>query len=238
MKKAHLLAVIVFLVIWEFAALLVGNSFILPDILTTIASLIGLLSESGLYVALIYSLVRTILVVALCFILSLALATLAFKHPFFADFLAPLISILKTIPTVSVLVMLLLMVGRSGSIMWACLFVILPVMYQEILHGYASINEDIMRITATFSEDFLIKWWRVYLPSIKSHIINAIKMTLSLGFKVTVMAELLVQIGEGLGHELYFYRINLMTAEVFALTLIMVLVSFIFDQLLAHIHIQ
>ena len=111
-------------------------------------------------------------------------------------------------------------------------------MYQEMLHGYESISEDIMRITATFSGNFLIKWWLVYLPSIKTHIINAIKMTLSLGFKVTVMAELLVQIGEGLGHELYFYRINLMTAQVFALTLIMVLVSFVFDRLLAQVRVK
>ncbi len=235
MKKASLLSIILFLIIWELAALFIANSFILPDIITTIEALLGLLGETDLYIALVFSLVRTFVIVGLCFVFSLALATFAFKHPFFADFLAPFISMLKTIPTVSVLVILLLLVGRSGSIVWACLFVIFPIMYQEMLHGYVAIDEDIMRITSTFSEDFLIKWWRVYLPSIRNNIVNAIKMTLSLGFKVTVMAELLVQIGEGLGHELYFYRINLMTAEVFALTLIMIIVSFAFDKLLARI---
>ncbi len=238
MKKAHLSAIIVFLVIWELAALVIANSFILPDILTTIEALLGLLSEPDIYIALALSLLRTIMVVIMSFILALILATMAFKHPFFSDFLAPFISILKTVPTVSVLVILLLLVGRSGSIMWACLLVILPIMYQEILAGYMSIDEDIMRVTATFSEDFGIKWWRVYLPSIKSYILNAVKMTLSLGFKVTVMAEVLVQIGEGLGHELYFYRINLMTPQVFALTLIMICVSFAFDRLLTLIRLK
>ena len=53
-----------------------------------------------------------------------------------------------------------------------------------------------------------------------------------MGFKVTVMSELLSQVTNGIGKELYFAKINLLMSDIFAWTVIMVIISLTFDYIL------
>ncbi len=235
MKKAYLISLFSVLILWEIIARIIANPIVFPGLSDTFIALVALLSEGDLYVAILMTLVRTLIGVSISFLCAMILATLAYMMTFIKDLLFPIISIIKTIPNVAIIIIALLIFGRSGSVIIAIFLVAFPIFYTDILFAYEHIDDDIIKVTKTYEDDLYIKYKRVFIPLIKPAIKNSLVKTLSLSFKVTVMAELLVQIAHGLGRELYFYRINIDTPKVFALVLIMVIISGLFDLALKRI---
>lgn len=130
------------------------------------------------------------------------------------------------------MIICLLWFGREGSVIAIVFLVVFPIMYSNILYAYKHIDRSLILNTKTYEDEFIIKLTRIYLPLIRSNLFESMKSTLSLGFKVTVMSELLSQVTNGIGKELYFAKINLLMSDIFAWTVIMVIISLTFDYIL------
>ena len=237
MKKAYLISLISVLILWELVAVIVDNPIVFPGVGETFQALCGLIGDADLYVAILATLARTLIGVSISFLCAMILASASYAKSFIKDLIAPIISAIRTIPNVAIIIIALLIFGRSGSVIIAIFLVAFPIFYSDILFAYKHIDDDIIKVTMTMEDDLYLKFKRIYIPLILPSIKNSIAKTLSLSFKVTVMAELLVQIANGLGRDLYFYRINVDTPKVFALTLIMIAISGLFDILLKKIRI-
>ena len=103
------------------------------------------------------------------------------------------------------------------------------------MFGFEHIDDNLMMITDTFQGEFIMKLKLVYLPLIMPNIINSVRSTLTLCFKVTIMAELLSQVSLGIGREMYFARINLNTNDIFAWTILIIIISTVFDKLIDYL---
>lgn len=235
MKKGYLISLVILLVAWETIAYLSANSIVFPSVEDTVVALLEILKSEDIYVAISFTLIRAAIGVSLSFLAAFILSSLAFVFPMIKEVIRPFISIFKTIPNVAIVIIALLLFKRSGAVLVAISLVALPLFYSDMIYAYEHIDEDIKKITDTYEDDLFIKFKRVFIPLIKPALVASLLKVSSLAFKVTVMAELLVQIKHGLGHELYFYRINILTPEVFALTSIMVLISLAIDFLIAKI---
>ena len=212
--------------------MMMGNAIIFPSIEETLVALLSEISDGEIIIALIYTLLRTLSASTISFFIALTMAFLAYRYKTVKEFIKPYLNVLKTIPTVALIVIALLLIGREGSVMVAIFLLAFPLFYNGILFALENIDDDLLRMTKTYDVSYIFKIKRIFLPLITDDIISTAKSALSLAFKVAVMSELLVQVHIGLGHELYFYRINILTPEVFALTLIMIVVSILFDKVL------
>ncbi len=213
-------------------AVFTDNTIIFPSIEATFVSLIDIIASGSIYTALFATILRTLVAVTISLFFAVSLSVIAYRYQSFAVFLKPFLSLVKTMPTAAVIVIALLTFGREGSVLTVIFLVAFPLMYNDTLFALKHIDADLIKITKTLSGDYLLNLRRIYLPLIKPQLLSSLKSALSLSFKVCVMAELISQVNLGLGKELYFYRINLLTPEVFALTLVMILISILFDCLL------
>lgn len=207
----------------------VGNDFVLPSIFDVLKSISEIATDSESYQIVMTSVVRTVLAVGISFFTALILATVAYFNEKFEEFFHIFYIILKTVPTISIMIICLLWFGREGSVTVIVSLIVFPIIYSGILFSYKNIDKSLILNTSTYENEFFIKLKRVYLPLIRNGMLEALRNTLSLGFKVTVMAEVLSQISKGIGKELYFAKINLNMTDIFAWTLIMIAVSVIFD---------
>lgn len=181
------------------------------------------------------TLARTFIGISISFLFALIFGILSFYNHKFREFLYPIFITLKTIPNISIIIIALIWLGRNGSVLLIVSLVAFPLLYSSILFGFDNIDNNLLMITNTFQGKFLMKLKLVYLPLIVPNIIDSIKSTLSLCFKVTIMAELLSQVKYGIGKEMYFAKINLDTSTIFAWTILIIIISTIFDKIIDYL---
>ena len=235
MKKTYIYSLLTILLYWFIISLLINNEIIFPSILDVSKSLAQIIASEVFVYAIINTLFRTFCGVFISFLFALVFGILSFRYSKFKDFLYPIFISLKTIPNISIIIIGLIWLGRNGSVLLIVSLVAFPLLYSNIMFGFENIDNNLMMITDTFQGEFIMKLKLVYLPLIMPNIINSIRNTLTLCFKVTIMAELLSQVSLGIGREMYFARINLNTSDIFAWTIIIILISTIFDKIIDYL---
>lgn len=233
MKKTYVYSTVLIITIWLIAASLIDNAIVVPSLFDVISALLDIITRQDFYHIVFNSVLRTLIAVGISFLTALMIATVSYFCELFEDFFHIIYVILKTIPTIAIMIICLLWFGRNGSVIMIVFLVVFPIIYSNLLYAYKHIDNSLILNTKTYEDEFLIKLRRIYLPLIKANMFESIKSTLSLGFKVTVMSELMSQVSIGIGHELYFAKINLMMTDIFAWTFIMVVVSLIFDYIIS-----
>ena len=230
MKKTYLFSIITILTVWTGLSLYVDNILILPSIFDVTICLFEILKDPNTYISVAYTLFRLTLGISVSFFLALFLAILSYRYEKIKEFIYPFVLILKTIPTVSIIVLALIWFGREGTINIIVSLIVFPILYSNMLFGFKHIDQAILDELRLLPGSYFDKLRMAYLPLIKHQILESLKTTVSLGFKVSIMAELLSQIRTGIGREIYFSKINILTDHIFAWTVIIIFVTWVLDK--------
>jgi len=147
-----------------------------------------------------------------------------------ATFLTPTVTILRTLPVVSIILVILIWVGYEKAPYIITFLMIFPVVYQAILEGIRHI--DVKLIEALKLEHdginlLIIK--DLYLPLITPFLKTAFLQSIGLGIKVLVMSEFIAQTKNSIGQMIYLEKQNLHFHLVFAWTIILVIIVLLIE---------
>lgn len=224
MKKTHygLLAVLAILVVWTITSWRFGNRLLLPAPDDVLLALVRLLSTSQTYRTLLSSVGRLFIALVMGIGVGVVLGLLAGILPALDAFLKPIVTSLRTIPVVSVIVVVLILYGSQSALYIITFLMLFPLIYEATRQG-------ILHIEPSLKEAYRLetqRWWlgaiKFYLPLTMPFIKTGILQSLGLGFKVLVMAEFVAQSPYSIGRALYVSRITLAYDEVFAWTVLII----------------
>ena len=233
MKKNHLISILIIILVYVAASMLIHKSYILPGITDILVSLKDVLL-SGTFLKVVFTtLYRTFIGLLISFFIALVLALCAYFNETVRELLHPLYVLLKTIPNITYIIVALLWLGRNGSVILVASLVVFPIFYNSILNALLNIDDSLIKVTRLYQGPILHKIIHVYLPLIKKDILAALGNCCSLGFKVSIMAEILSQVKSGIGKELYYAKANFLMADIFAWTILIILISSLFDHLIS-----
>lgn len=233
MKKNYILSILSILIIYILLSSLINKAYILPSIVEILISLKNIVFSSSFLMIIFTTIWRTLLGLIISFTIALILAFLAYFNENIRDFMHPIYVLLKTIPNITYIIIALLWLGRDGSAILVSFLVVFPIFYISILNALLNIDESLIELTEMYDVAILYKIRKVYLPLIKNDILTSLSNCCSLGFKVSIMAEILSQVKSGIGKELYFAKANFMMADIIAWTIIIILISSLVDYLLS-----
>ena len=231
-----ILGVVFIFLLWELLSLISQNDFIVPSISNTMKALGEILTKSDTYNILFSTILRLFTSITVCFILALTLAVFSNINERVKYFLKPLISLLKTLPVATIIIMLLVMIGRSIAPYFIVGLVVLPLIYESVLNALETIDKDIIDEVKMVSsgKDFTVLK-RIYLPLITPYLLTSLIQAFGLGLKVLVMAEFIAETKNSIGEVIRFYKNEALTEYVFAWTIILVLFILLIDLLLHYI---
>jgi NitT/TauT family transport system permease protein len=108
---------------------------------------------------------------------------------------------------------------------------VLPIIYTNVLEGIRSVDKKMLEMADVFKMTMRKRMRFIWLPSLKPFLLSAMKISLGLAWKSGVAAEL-IGIPEGsVGEELYYSKLYLDTESLFAWTVVIVVVSVLFEKL-------
>ncbi|TNF07991.1 MAG: ABC transporter permease subunit [Bacillota bacterium] len=231
MKKMriYIISIISLLFLWFLLYLVIDHSLVLPSPIDVFEKFFSMLLQSKTYLLTLLSGFRLLISIFISAVLGVLFALLSYFYAHIKLFMKPYVTILRTIPVISIVVILLIILGFTWTPYVITFFMVFPIIYQGTLHGLESINTELIDVIKLEQRHLLPMIFGFYLPQIKASIFLAFLQSFGLGLKVLVMAEYLAQTKNSIGNELYLAKVNLLYDEVFAWTIILIVISVIIE---------
>jgi len=229
------LMVVLIILFWLISSLIIDSEFVLPTPLKAISSFFELFKEKSFYVALGFTLLRSLIAFAFSFVIAFLLAFFSVRYENFKIFISPLLKIVRALPTIAVVLLLLFWTNSFIAPIIVTILVVLPILYTEIVSAFLSIDKDLIVAFNVFNiskKDMLKK---VYIPQVKPQIFRSIGGGLSLNIKLMVASEVLSQTKKSLGLMLNTAKVYFETSKMIALVMVTVIIAVMIEKFFVYL---
>ena len=224
-------AVIFWLFLWQAGAMVINQRIILVSPLRVLARLAELAPTPEFWGAIGYSLVR----ITAGFLLGVAagtlLAALSARFRRVEELLAPALLAIKSIPVASFIILALILFSSRNLAVLISFLMVLPVVYANVLEGIRSADRQLLEMGRVFRLPVGRRLRYLYVPQVYPFFEAACGVALGLCWKAGVAAEVIGMPQGSIGERLQQAKIYLDTPDLFAWTLVIVLVSLAFEKL-------
>lgn len=220
--------------VWIIAYYAVKNEFLFPSVGDTFQSLGQLLFTGGelarsFWRSLGATFLRTLLAFVISFACGVGLASLAVSFRWVRAFLAPVISFLRTIPTLAIVLLLLLWTSPSFAPVLVAVLVLFPAVYASALSSFSDAVSRFSEFARAYKIGRAKRIFKLYLPLSLPALLTEGGATFAMGLKITVSGEVLSSTYQSLGGMMQQAQIYLETPRLFALTLMTILIGFLLE---------
>lgn len=228
------LAALVFLwILWIVAALAVRNDYVLPSFVDAFGEMGRLLSDAAFWRAFGNTMLRTVLAFLVSMVLGVALAILASLKRGVRTFFAPIISVLRTVPTMAIILMLLIWTTPRIAPVIVTLLVLMPAVYAATLASLDDVKEQFGTLPKAFKVPVIRTVFRMYLPLSAPNVLKQSGPILSMGLKITVSGEVLANTFQSLGGLMQEAKMFVDMPRLMALTLLCIAAGFALEGFFA-----
>ncbi len=226
-----ILIVCIWLLLWQLVAIVIHNKILLAGPVETLGSLQRMAGEAEFWNSLKSSYLHIMLGALIGIVLATAFSALGFKYEIVKDILSPVVTAIKAVPVASFIILVLIWIGSENVSTVVVALVVFPVMYIGINNAFASADKKLLEMAYVYRMPGFNTFRYIYLPVLIPGIKSALSVAIPMGFKSGVAAEVIGQPLLSMGNGLYKAKIYLDTGDVFAWTIVIVLVSFVTEKL-------
>jgi NitT/TauT family transport system permease protein len=223
------LCVLIWICIWEIAAIIIDNPLLLPSPITVAKRLFSLACETEFYVTTAASLWRIARGLIIGTLIGIFTSALASRFDFFRVLFSPLIAITKATPVASFIILIWSFTGGEILPVFVSAIIVVPVVHSNLVAGFTNISTDLREAARIFELSFSQRMKLLYFPSVLPYFISAFTSALGLAWKAGIAAEVLAYTTNSIGHEIYKSKAMLEISDLFAWTLTVVVISMIFE---------
>ncbi len=223
LKKPAILLVWLFL--WQLGSLLLGQEILLVSPVKTVETLLILMWTPDFWYSIGTSLLRIMGGFLLALLTGSVLAFCGWRVPFIHEFLSPLLNVMKATPVASFIILALLWVN-GAYISVLCSFIMgMPIVYSNLYAGLCNIDKKLLEVGQVFALPQQKMVQQIYIPSLKPYLLSACTICIGFCWKSGVAAEVIGLANHTIGMHLYNAKVYLETPELFAWTLVIILLS-------------
>ncbi|MDD6467405.1 MAG: ABC transporter permease subunit [Erysipelotrichaceae bacterium] len=230
MKYAKWITVCSLLLMWYALASMLQNEILLPLPQVVFMRMLQDLQDPLFYSTIAVTMIRMLKGLAVAFLLGIFLGMCSGISKWFEAFFYPIEVIVKTIPNISYIIISLIWLGSEKSVTVVSFLVLFPIVFGNTKQGIQSIAKEYLDVVRIFPVPFSYLVFHVYLPFLKPYLSAALHTALGLGFKVSVMAEILGRVQMGIGFWIDYCRVNLDYTGVFSWTIWIILLVVLLEK--------
>ena len=226
------LSVIFWLALWHIAACAVGQRILLVSPVEVVRRLFILISQAPVWQAALFSTLRIAGGFLLALLAALVLAPLSGRFSWISILLEPLVQAFKVVPVASITIVVLIWVSSRNLSVIISFMMVFPVLYTNLLSAIESTDNRMVEMGVSYRLGAYEKLRLIYLPQVYPYFLSSSSLALGLAWKSGVAAEVIGIPDGSLGERLYDAKVFFATADVFAYTLLIVILSVGFEVLM------
>ena len=175
---------------------------------------------------------RILLGVAAGILLGAVLAVLTCHFRLLEILIAPAMTAMQATPVASFAILVLIWLDRDYVPVLICIMMVLPVIWGSVSTGIQTTDRQLLEMAAVFRLSPMVKLRRIWIPSVIPFFRAACSSALGLGWKAGIAAEVLTVPRSSIGRMISESKLYLMTPELFAWTLSVVILSLLLQKLM------
>ena len=221
--------------VWQLAALWVDLELLLPSPAAVGRSLVALAGTAEFWLSALFTLLRVFLGLLGGALLGTVLAFLTHFFPWADLLFSPAIRVVRATPVVSFILLIYLWVTRANIPGVIAAMMVLPVVWSSVAGGLAAVDPQLLELARAYRFSRWKTLRLIYLPSLRPHFISGFLTAFGLAWKSGVAAEVICPPRLAIGSRIQQARLSLETAELFAWTLVIIVLSLALEALLRRI---
>ena len=229
-----LLAIAFWLAVWLAVSFRVNNDFLFPSPTSVFSALMDLLQTKAFWLTASISLLRILWGILVSWIIGTVLAYLTSVSALLRTLLSPAISAIKSTPVASFIILALLWLDRDSLPVFITALIVIPIVWGNVSEGIRSVDGKLVEVAKLYRLPLSKRLFRLYVPSVAPYFMAGCKSSLGLAWKAGIAAEILATPDHSIGKELYFSKTYLETDELFAWTLVVILLSLVIERLFVY----
>ena len=230
-KIQRALAVLFALCVWQAAAMLLGEPLLLASPVQVAGRLFSLILTEKFWSTVGYTTLRIVCGFLLGFGVGVVLAVLAGRYQGLETLLWPFVVTIKSIPVASFVILVLIWLSSRQLSVFIAFLMVFPVIYLNTLQGLKATDGRMLEMAKMYRLSFSRKLKYIYVPQLQPFLMSACSIALGLSWKSGVAAELIGRPDLSMGDMLYMAKVHMDTADVFAWTVVIILLSQLFEKL-------
>ena len=233
MKKLTriLLVTLFWLAAWQLLSWNVGKELLLPSPYRVLMTLGHLILTSDFWSSILFSIFRVLIGILIALFAGTAIAILTSKWRALHHIVAPFITVIRSTPVASFILLLWLWLGSDKLPAVICLLMVFPIAWSAATDAIAALDKQLEEVCKTYHFSLSKRLLHFYIPSFFPYFLSACKTSIGIAWKAAVAAETLVVSPHSIGKHLFNTKISLETPELFAWTLVVILLSLAIETL-------
>ena len=216
-------AVAVWLFVWQAVSVWIGQEILLVSPVVVLERLTGLVMETEFWRSIGFSLVRILGGFFLAVVAGILAAGLSAKFERIREFFAPAVMTF-------IILVLVWVPSRNLSVVISFLMVF-PILYTNVLDGILSTDPKLLEMADVFALPHAVRIRYIYVSQVLPFFRTGCSIGLGLCWKAGVAAEVIGIPDGSIGEKLYNAKVYLNTPDLFAWTVVIVLISLLFEKL-------
>ena len=230
-RAIRLWAVLFWLAVWQLGAMALDQELFLVSPLRVLGRLGELVVTGPFWRAVGMSSLRIMGGFLAATAAGVLLAALSARFRRVEELLAPALLAIKSIPVASFIILALILFSSRNLAVLISFLMVLPVVYANVLEGIRSADRQLLEMGRVFRLPAGRRLRYLYVPQVYPFFEAACGVALGLCWKAGVAAEVIGMPQGSIGERLQQAKIYLDTPDLFAWTLVIVLVSLAFEKL-------
>ena len=232
--RERLLAIVVWVLVWQIAAISLGHGgLFLATPGQTLSALARLLPTAAFWNRIAFSALRIVAGFVLAVVGGLVLGAAGSRWHLVRVFVDPVMQLIRAMPVASFVILALLWVSGSNLSVVVSFTHVLPVVYAGVLAGIADTDPQLLEMARVYRLPLTARLRYIWLPGIFPSFCESCIAAMGMCWKSGVSAEVIGLPDHSVGDALYRAKITLSTPDVFAWTLVIVLLSALLSSVAA-----
>ena len=226
------LAALFWICVWYIAAALIDREIFLPFPHTVAARFLTLCKESEFWLTAAVSLWR--ILKGFVFGVILGFLTALFTHyvPFARSVISPALKTIRAVPVVSFILLAFLWLDNDTIPIFIAILMVVPIIWENVTAGLSSIDKNLLEMARVFQLSKKTALLKIIIPSLSPHLYSGAVTSLGLAWKSGIAAEVISYPTIAIGKAMNNAKVTIDTAEVLVWTVVVVLLSVIFENII------
>lgn len=229
-NKAHILAIAFWIIVWQVISMIIDQEILLVTPFATLKRLLELSLELDFWKSIFYSFGKITTGFMLAFIIGIITAIIASNKKNFKILIEPLILTIQAVPVASFVILCLIWISSKNLSILISFLMVLPVVYRNVLDGINNIPRELEDMAKVFKVSKIKKIRYIYLSEVAPYLRAACSISLGLCWKSGIAAEVIGMPANSIGEKLYTSKVYLNTPDLFAWTIVIILISICFQK--------
>lgn len=232
-RAARALGIAVFwLAVWQLLYQWVGQEILLVSPAQTLSRVFELSGQADFWISAGVSLCNVAAGFVCASVLGIVLGALCSWFHFLYQLIYPLLSAIKATPVASFIILALVWLQSSRVPAFIAGLIVLPIVFGNVCQGVAAADRELLEMASVFRFGRWKTLRTIYLPTVTPYLAAAFTTGIGLAWKAGVAAEVLANTKDSIGGRIYGAKIYLDTADLFAWTAVVIVLSVVLERLL------